>query len=190
MGPMTTSKVFNDVISALDRAGIPYMLTGSFASNLYGEGRATQDIDLVIVAEPGQMAKLRSFFPDSDYHFDLQEATEAAQRRSMFNILDMVHGWKIDLIFQKLGAYHQQAFSRRVSAEIDGVPLIAATVEDLIIAKLDWARMGESTRQIDDVVGILKVKQSSIDRTYIEKWVKELGLDSQWSRARKSAGLE
>lgn len=187
---MTSSKVFNDVISALDRTGIPYMLTGSFASNLYGEGRATQDIDLVIVAEPGQMATLRSFFPDSDYHFDLNEATEAAQRKSMFNILDMVHGWKIDLIFQKPGLYHQHAFSRRQPAEIDGVALIAATAEDLMIAKLDWARMGESSRQIRDVAGILKVRQGSIDFAYIEKWVTELGLDSQWTNARELAGLE
>jgi hypothetical protein len=59
-----------------------------------------------------------------------------------------------------------------------------------MIAKLDWARMGESSRQIRDVAGVLKIQKNSIDRPYIEKWVSELGLTSEWARARQSAGLE
>ncbi len=34
----------------LDRAGISYMVTGSFASSVYGMGRASQDLDLIIAA--------------------------------------------------------------------------------------------------------------------------------------------
>ncbi len=34
--------------AALDTANMPYMLTGSLASALHGEPRATQDIDLVV----------------------------------------------------------------------------------------------------------------------------------------------
>ena len=187
---MNSSKVFREIIAALEQAGIPYMLTGSFASNLYGTARATQDIDLVIAATPDQMPTLHGFLQSPDYYFDLEAAAEAARRRSMFNILDMVHGWKIDLIFQKPGAYHQQAFLRRRPAEIEGVPLFAATAEDLIIAKLDWARMGESLRQLNDVAGVLKIRGDRLDYPYIEKWVAELGLSSQWQRARQSAGLE
>ena len=187
---MSASKIFREAVAALEQANIPYMLTGSFASNLYGTGRATQDIDLVITASPGQMSVLQSFFPSSDYYFDLPQAIEAARQRSMFNVLDIVYGWKVDLIFLKPGAYHQEAFRRRVPAEIEGVPVIAATAEDLILAKLDWARMGESMRQIQDVVGILKVRRDKLDIAYIEKWVSELGLSPEWSRARQLAGLE
>jgi hypothetical protein len=187
---MSASKIFREAVAALEQADIPYMLTGSFASNLYGTGRATQDIDLVIAASPDQMRVLRSFFPGSNYYFDLPQAIEAAQQRSMFNVLDMVYGWKVDLIFLKPGAYHQEAFRRRVPAEIEGVPVIATTAEDLILAKLDWARMGESMRQIQDVVGILKVRKEKLDIAYIEKWVAELSLDTEWARARQLAGLE
>ena len=108
----------------------------------------------------------------------------------MFNILDMERGWKIDLIFEKPSAYHQQAFQRRTAAEIELVPLFAATAEDTIIAKLERAKMGESTRQIEDVAGILKVQTTLLDRSYIEKWVRELGLDSQWKHARRIARME
>jgi hypothetical protein len=185
-----SSAVFQNTIAALNQAGIPYMLTGSFASNIYGEGRATQDIDLVISATPNQLSILHGLLPASDYYFDLKSAIEAARQKSMFNVLDMASGWKIDFIFVKPDPYHQEAFSRRTFAAVDGVPLITVTVEDLIIAKLDWARMGESSRQIRDVAGVLKIQQNSIERRYIEKWVEELGLSAQWSEAQKLAGLE
>jgi hypothetical protein len=47
--PLTTGILFSRVIGALDRAGIRYMLTGSFASSYHGSPRATQDIDIVRV---------------------------------------------------------------------------------------------------------------------------------------------
>ncbi len=45
---MSVSEVFQRISSALNHAGIGYMLTGSFASAHYGVVRSTQDIDLVI----------------------------------------------------------------------------------------------------------------------------------------------
>ena len=107
----------------------------------------------------------------------------------MFNILDMERGWKIDLIFEKPSAYHQQAFQRRTAAEIERVSLFVATAEDTIISKLEWARMGASLRQIEDIVGILRVRKNHLDFSYIESWVKQLELAEQWEAARKAAGL-
>jgi hypothetical protein len=52
---MSVSDVFRRVKSALDLAGIPYMLSGSFASAYYGAPRSTQDIDLVIAPTPNQL---------------------------------------------------------------------------------------------------------------------------------------
>lgn len=47
---MSIQDVFQKIASALDRAGIAYMLSGSFASAYYGAPRSTQDIDVVIDA--------------------------------------------------------------------------------------------------------------------------------------------
>jgi len=49
---MSASEVLQRIITALDRAGIAYMLTGSFASAHYGAPRSILDIDIVIVANP------------------------------------------------------------------------------------------------------------------------------------------
>jgi hypothetical protein len=182
---MSSKEVLHEMIAALDQARIPYMVVGSFASNLYGTGRATFDIDLVVSATPEQIQALLSFLPTAKYYFDLDAALAACRNKDMFNILDMEGGWKVDIIFQKSAPYHQQAFQRRTATEIEQVPLVAATAEDAILAK-----MGESSRQIEDVAGILKVQAELLDRAYIEKWIKELGLTLQWDNARRLAGLE
>jgi hypothetical protein len=187
---MTSAGIFREIIAALDQAAIPYMVVGSFASNLYGTGRATFDIDLVVSATPEQVRILLSLLPTDKYYFDVDTAVAACRHKDMFNILDMERGWKIDIIFEKPSAYHRQAFQRRIAAEIEQVSLMAATAEDTIVSKLEWAKMGESLRQIEDVAGILKVKGKSLDQGYIERWVQELGLTEQWNRVRALAGLE
>jgi hypothetical protein len=187
---MSSAPVFRKIVAALEQAGIPYMVVGSFASNLYGAGRATQDIDLVVSADADRIRALLNLLPKAQYYYDVDAAVEACRRKSMFNILDMDRGWKIDIIFQKPTAFHQQAFLRRTAAQIDQVDLFAASAEDVIISKLEWAKMGGSLRQIEDVAGILKVQGDALNYGEIEKWVKELRLDEQWASARRAAGLE
>lgn len=65
-----------------------------------------------------------------------------------------------------------------------------ATAEDLIVAKLDWAKQGESHRQITDVANILKIRSNSLDHKYIDKWANDLGLTAEWGMARREAGLQ
>jgi len=166
------------------------MVVGSFASNLFGDSRGTQDIDIVVSASDKQVRALLDAFPKTQYYFDLNAALEACRHKSMFNILDMERGWKIDIIFQKPGAYHEQAFRRRSPAQIDGVEIVALTPEDVVLSKLLWAKMGDSLLQIKDVAGVLKVQQHTLDTPYIEKWVAELGLVSQWTEAQRQAGIQ
>ena len=40
------------VFEALGRLQVPYMLTGSYASNIYGKIRSTFDADLVVAIQP------------------------------------------------------------------------------------------------------------------------------------------
>lgn len=189
MGTMSSEGILREIITALDRAQIPYMVVGSFASNLYGSGRGTQDIDVVISATQQQVRNFLASLPKAEYYVDVNTALDACRRRDMFNILDMGSGWKVDVIFQKLSAYGQQAFQRRTAAEIEQVPLFAATAEDVIVSKLEWAKMGGSLRQIEDVSGILKERHDLLDIGYIQKWVNDLGLAEQWAAARNAAGL-
>lgn len=55
---MRAEQVLDLVVAALEEAAIPYMLVGSFSSNLYGIPRSTQDADFVVQMEPAQFQAL------------------------------------------------------------------------------------------------------------------------------------
>jgi hypothetical protein len=186
---MTVGDVFRRISSAFEQAGVSYMLVGSFASNLYGAGRATQDIDFLVAATSDQVQTFLNLLP-GEYYFDVQDAIQASKRASMFNLIDMDSGFKVDIIFQKPTAFNREEFRRRTQADVDGIRVFVATAEDVVLSKLEWARLGESSRQIEDVAGILKARSGSLDQAYIEKWVNEMGLSSEWARAHQSAGLD
>ena len=53
---MTSQNEFlNNIISALAKSGIPYMVSGSFASSFHGRPRATNDVDFVIGPTPSTL---------------------------------------------------------------------------------------------------------------------------------------
>lgn len=55
--------------------------------------------------------------------------------------------------------------------------------EDIILAKLEWYRMGGevSERQWEDVLGVLKVRAGELDLDYMRRWANELGWRICWS---------
>ena len=89
---MKVSEVFRRITVALDQAGIPYMLTGSFASAFYGVPRSSQDIDLIIEATPTQLQTFIQLLPSGEYYADLEMALKAQKRQSLFNVIDLLTG--------------------------------------------------------------------------------------------------
>lgn len=173
---------------ALERAGIAYMLTGSFASSYHGAPRATQDIDMVISPTPDQLRSLVTLLPATEYYVDLDAALDAQRRQGRFNIIDLATGWKIDLIIRKSRPFSRAEFDRRSVVEFEGMHLSIATAEDVLIAKLEWAKLGDSQRQVEDAAGILRIRSQDLDRTYIENWVRQLKIEEQWDAACRAAG--
>ena len=186
---MTTRDLFSRVLAALDQADIPRMLTGSFASSYHGAPRATQYIDLVISPTLEQVRSFVGLLPRTEYYVDENAAMEAVRSEGQFNVIDLATGWKIDLIVQKSRPFSRKEFERRTMGDIDGVPVDVATVEDLIVAKLEWAKLGGSERQIEDAAVMLRRQHASIDASYIEEWVAALGIHEQWNAARREAGI-
>lgn len=187
---MNPADLFRRLSAILSHADIPYMLTGSFAGTVYGLGRGSQDVDFIIAADEEQVRKLLSLLPENEFYSEPNAALEACRRKSMFNLIDNITGLKIDFIFRKMRPFSEEEFRRRRSAPVMGVQLFIAAPEDLIIAKLEWAKMGASLRQIEDVAGILKVRGDELDLAYLKDWIDQLGLTEQWDSARKLAGLE
>jgi hypothetical protein len=189
MAAMSTRDVFRRITAALDQAGIAYMLSGSFASAYYGAPRSTQDVDLVIEAHPTQLRSFVQRLPSDEYYVDLDAALEAHKRQSLFNVIDLATGWKIDLIIRKSRAFSEEEFGRRQRINLEDVPLFVASAEDAVISKLEWAKLAQSQRHINDAAGVLKIRWELLDRSYLEKWVRELELKAQWNAVLSAAGI-
>jgi hypothetical protein len=184
----TPESVIHRFSGLLDAAGVPYMLTGSFASGFHGFPRATHDIDFVISPTLGSLNTLLASFPSDAYYVDRHTALEAYGNESLFNVIDMSSGWKIDFICRKSRPYSVTEFERRLSLDFAGVPVFLATAEDSLLSKLEWAKLTQSERQLDDAAGILRVQQATLDLAYVERWVTSLNLTDQWNEARARAG--
>lgn len=172
------------LVQQLDEANIPHMVAGSFASTFHGVPRSTQHIDIVIDPGPAALESFVTSLSTDDYYVDTDAARDALRRRSQFNVIDMESGWKADLIIRKSRPFSVEELGRRQPAELFGVALFVATAEDSIIAKLEWAKLGDSERQLRDVVGMVSVRGAALDLAYVDRWVSELGLVAEWERVR------
>lgn len=185
---MSVTEVFRRITAALHDAGIAYMLSGSFASAYHGAPRSTQDIDLVIEATAAQLETFVKNLPRETYYAELDAALDALRRQSLFNVIDLATGWKIDFIIRKSRAFSLEEFGRRQRVDVQGLSIFVAGAEDMVIAKLEWAKLASSQRQIEDVSAILRLRWASLDRSYLEKWIEELGLAQEWNAAQRGAG--
>jgi len=185
---VTAEAFLKQVVLALEQAQIPYMMTGSFASSAHGIIRGTNDIDIVIAPNAAQLRTFIAQFPNDRYYADEHDAIEALQHASQFNIIDFASNWKADLIIRRSRDFSSVEFDRRRHHVISGVSVYIASPEDVLIAKLEWAKMGESDRQIEDAAGIIATQGSALDRPYVERWVEKLELQRQWQLALARAG--
>jgi hypothetical protein len=184
---VSISKVLENLRAALDDVGVPYMVTGSLVSSVHGVPRATQDIDLVVEPTREQLSALMEYFGEPTYDSDKDDAFDAFRRRSMFSVIDRRGIWKIDFIVRKERPFSRREFGRRQKVEILGLSVYAATPEDMVLAKLEWAKLGESERQIKDAAGIIEIQGANLDLDYVERWVAALDIEDQWNAAQRMA---
>jgi hypothetical protein len=186
---VTIQELLGRVVTALEAADIPYRLTGSFASSLHSIPRATKDIDIVIFPDQEQLIRFIRSLPPAEYYSDLEDAIESLRRRGQFNVIDYTTGWKIDFIIPPFDEFNLEEFDRRRSIEVEGLRLSVASPEDIVIAKLLWARAGQSERQLEDAAAVVRVQGQDFDTVYVERWIRRLQLDEQWLSVRAlSAG--
>ena len=178
---MTVAGLLGDVAGALRSADIPFMLTGSGAAAYHGAGRATMDVDLVIDPNAAQLEAFVEQMLLAGAYVSIEAAREALANRLMFNVVDAESGWKADLILRKLRPFSEVEFDRRQTIDFFGVTIDIATVEDVVLSKLEWAKVGGSARQLEDVRALLRARSDEVDLAYVHQWVETLDLREQWA---------
>jgi hypothetical protein len=162
---------------------LPYAITGSTATILYGQPRFTNDIDVVVELPPGMIEPLVAAFPAPEYYVSMAAAKAAVAHRHTFNVIQITEGLKIDVYVASDSLFDKQRLERvRELAVSSGRRVRFASPEDVILKKLQAYREGGSDKHLRDIEGVLRV-QASIDREYLVDWANKLGVLSQWHEA-------
>lgn len=170
-------ETLRDFVLKANELGIEYMVTGSFAMSAYGEIRFTRDIDVVVQITEKDVARITRKF-ETEYYVSDESIRNAIARKSMFNVISNTHGGKVDCIVMKDDEYARYSFTRRWKASVSGLDFWVTTKEDLIIAKLNWARDSHSEMQIRDIANLTS---SEYDSIYVSEWIERLDLNGIWS---------
>lgn len=187
---MSQQELLRKVVQTLDQCGIQYMLTGSIVSSLQGEPRSTHDIDVILAIPKSKANALVDAFPENDFYVDKESLLEAIDRESMFTLIDLKGGGKVDFWMLTQEAFDQSRFARRLAEEFMGILMKVSSPEDTILAKLRWAKLsGGSEKQFTDALRVYEVQYGSLDLKYLEHWVKELDIEFLWKRLIKEAEI-
>lgn len=167
-----------DFVERMGELGIEYMVTGSYAMSAYGEIRMTRDIDVLIRVSERDATRLAEKFA-GDYYINETTVRRAIERGSMFNIISHQHGGKIDCIVMKDDEFERTSLQQRFKANVDGVEFWCTTKENLIIAKLNWAKDTFSEMQIRDIANLTSGEYNA---EYVAGWIGRLGLEEIWQK--------
>lgn len=169
---MAILRGMRDVADALDRMRLPWYLTGSEALAAYGSPRQTLDVDIVVAADVRQLEALADVLSPGRY------VSEPATfgTRTIASLIDPAGAGKVDLIVRADDAWGREAMRRRRGwAHPTWGDVWVSSLEDLILAKLEWSE-GTSELQLRDVRQLLRLNAATIDRDYLGRWATDLGL--------------
>jgi hypothetical protein len=167
-----------DCLDRLNRSGISYMLTGSMASNYWGIPRTTHDLDFVLVMQPTDAARLVDAFRDG-FFLQTESVRAAFQPPHQFNAIDESSALKVDFWLLGDNTFERNAFARRLSVTLFGVPAWITSAEDVILHKLYWNQLTPSDRQLGDAAGVYAVQAESVDLSYLRHWAAVLNVQRE-----------
>lgn len=193
----TFRQLFEETLAVLRKARADHMFVGAIGVMAWGEPRATGDVDLVLGVDAagarsvldglrrrGLAVKSLTFrhwvaeVPGSRLAVDIF----LKHRREMVRELDAVERRP----FESWIRYDEAAFRRRVRQRVGGTSIWVAAPEDIIIVKTEFSkdprRFGSDQA---DICSILLRQGARLDRRYLARWLRSLGLEKQFARIER-----
>lgn len=162
----------------LDGLGVAWAIGGSFASTVYGEPRATNDVDVVASLRREHVEAFLRALGD-DFYADTLTIRQAVEMKDSFNLIDERSFFKVDVFVPPPGPLGEGQLERRRRYALtpDGPEVSVLGPEDTILQKLRWYRLGGgvSERQLRDVASVVRLV-SDLDLDYLRATAGASGL--------------
>ena len=156
-----------EITTILDQLRVPYMLIGGLAVSLWGEPRATLDVDLSLWVEPANLSSTVSALCARITALPKDPLAFAVETRVL--PVSSSGGVRVDLVFAALDA-EKQAIGRGVPKQVGGKTVMVCSVEDLVLMKL----ISEREKDWEDARRLLRRFRNSIDGVYLEPRLTQL----------------
>ncbi len=157
--------MFQDLIEKiagiLENKGIAYMLIGGQAVLLYGEPRATKDIDVTLDTGPDRLPDILEIVRILGWKVLVENPDTFVSKTLVLPCQDLQTGIRIDLIFS-FSEYEHIALKRVKRIPVGDANVRFASAEDIIIQKVIAGR----PRDLEDVK-LIMAKNTELDIPYI-----------------------
>ena len=173
-------KIFTD---RLNKFSVPYMITGSVASIIYGEPRITHDIDIVITIPINYSQKFFDFFSEKEFYLppiDIIKNEILRESRGHCNIIHHESGFKADIYFAGKNDFQLWALGNVRNIDFYGGTIPIAPIEYVIIKKLEFYKEWKAQKHINDIKAMLQISQSLIDNHQLKNYITLFGLHKEW----------
>ena len=172
----------------LEALGVPYMVTGSTASMIYGEPRLTLDLDLVVELQVERAPEFLAAFPEAEFYrppLEVLRVECSRDSRGHFNLIHHETGMKADIYLAAQDDLHRWGLAHRRRIGFGPGQLSLAPPEYVILRKLEFWREGGSEKHVRDVRAMLAAGVA-LDRVFLDAELHSRGLEEIWRRVEES----
>ena len=163
------SRALRKLSTTLDKLHIEHMLIGGYALTAYGQIRATQDIDMAIVADYERSTKLQAELVRLGYQIPSPPSPEAP----LFLVADVKMQLELEMWTKPDGVvFDSDLLSRRVKVRpfADKFEIFVIGPEDFIVNKL--ARQDRGVQDEQDALSVLALQKGKLDYVYLRNRAK------------------
>lgn len=173
MTPSDLVSLLRTTVSLFRRYRVPHMLFGALALPVWGEIRATTDIDFMAGCSPQRL----------DRFAEEAEKVGLIRDRLWEERNPLACGWMVRLAINRVTVdislprdrHDATALERRKIRNFAGVRLSVVSAEDLILQKLKAGR----PKDFDDASSIVDRQGLQLDFNYVSKWSRWLGITEE-----------
>lgn len=165
-------RALKEVCLFLDEIGIEYMLVGGLAVSIWGEPRATVDIDFLVSIRLDDSDLLNRKVKESERFIFIHDKPMIFGRISFLRAtLKSNPDVSVDFLFSD-DEFKNEALKRKEPVKLADFSVDITTPEDLIILKLLSGRPQDKL----DAERVYGTQKENLDMEYMMRWSKKLGI--------------